>query len=178
MFDHDASKVDFRLPSAFFHDISAVASILKLFFRLLPEPIFTNDLYNEFIISAKIENHVARRDSLHALINQLADPNYATLRILMLHLHRVQEHSGQNRMDVRNLAICWGPTLFGEAQLQGGGLQDAQWAIKAVETILAECLAIFVSISSAISCLLFLYFGYFGLRRWIFLFFFGSRTFH
>lgn len=65
----------------------------------------------------------------------------------MLHLYRVQEHAGQNRMDVRNLAICWGPTLFGEGkgEQQHGGLVDAQWAIKAVETILSECLAIFVS---------------------------------
>lgn len=75
----------------------------------------------------------------------------------MLHLFRVQEHAGQNRMDTRNLAICWGPTLFGEGKVPAGatgeqaaaaavgGLQDAQWAIKAVETILTECLAIFVS---------------------------------
>lgn len=31
-----------------------------------------------------IEDDVARRDNLHAIINDLPDPNYATLRALVL----------------------------------------------------------------------------------------------
>jgi len=48
-----------------------------------------------------------RRDSMHALINALPDPNYATLRALLLHLHRVQKSSEVNRMSTANLGICW-----------------------------------------------------------------------
>lgn len=44
---------------------------------------------------------------MHALINSLPDPNYATLRALMLHLHRVQGRSESNRMSSANLGICW-----------------------------------------------------------------------
>jgi len=38
----------------------------------------------EFIVAARIEDEIVRRDSLHAVINSLPDPNYATLRVLIL----------------------------------------------------------------------------------------------
>lgn len=44
---------------------------------------------------------------MHALINALPDPNYATLRAIILHLHRVQQASEINRMSTANLGICW-----------------------------------------------------------------------
>lgn len=35
-------------------------------------------------VNPGIENDIQRRDSLHAIINGLPDPNYATLRALVL----------------------------------------------------------------------------------------------
>lgn len=90
----------------------------------------------------EIDDEVVRRDSLHALINQLPDPNYATLRQLVIHLYRVQEHSSVNRMNTGNLAICFGPTLFGDSS---NNMQDAGWAVRAVDTIIQHCYSIFVS---------------------------------
>jgi hypothetical protein len=49
---------------------------------------------------------------MHALINALPDPNYATLRALVLHLHRVQQSSEINRMSTANLGICWAYVLI------------------------------------------------------------------
>ena len=87
---------------------------------------------------------------MHAIINALPDPNYATLRVLMLHLNRVQEHSDVNRMTAQNLAIVWGPTLMqgdGPGGRAGGGpgpdIRDAGWQAKVVETILVNTLQIF-----------------------------------
>lgn len=54
-----------------------------------------------------MDDDTARRDSLHAIINSLPDPNYATLRALVLHLHRVVESEGVNRMGSGNLAVCF-----------------------------------------------------------------------
>lgn len=34
---------------------------------------------------------------MHAIINDLPDSNYATLRALVLHLERVKAHEGSNR---------------------------------------------------------------------------------
>lgn len=80
----DSTRVDFRNPEAFHHDVNSVAGLLKQFFRELPDPLMTSELYMEFIVAAKIEDLVVRRDSIHAVINSLPDPNYATLRVLIL----------------------------------------------------------------------------------------------
>lgn len=103
----DASQVDFRNPEAFQHDVNSVAGLLKQFFRELPDPLLTREFYNKFIDAARVDDDTMRRDSMHALINALPDPNYATLRALVLHLHRVQQSSEINRMSTANLGICW-----------------------------------------------------------------------
>jgi Rho GTPase-activating protein RGD1 len=106
-FDHNASQIDFRNPANFLHDVNSVATLLKQFFRDLPEPLFTSSGYAGFINAAKIEDEGARRDGLHQQINDLPDPNYATLRALVLHLHRVMQNENRNRMSSSNLALCF-----------------------------------------------------------------------
>lgn len=49
----DASKVDFRNPENFFHDVNSVAGLLKQFFRDLPDPLLTTEHYAEFIDAAR-----------------------------------------------------------------------------------------------------------------------------
>jgi hypothetical protein len=107
LFDSDATQVDFRNPEAFQHDVNSVAGLLKQFFRELPDPLLTKDFYTKFIEAARIDDDTMRRDSMHALINALPDPNYATLRAILLHLYRVQQASEVNRMSTANLGICW-----------------------------------------------------------------------
>ncbi|RVD90161.1 uncharacterized protein DFL_001137 [Arthrobotrys flagrans] len=140
IFDNDSSKVDFRNPDQFFHDVNSVASALKQFFRELPDPVLTYGLYEEFIESAKIDDDNARRDSLHALINRLPDAHYATVRALVLHLSRVMQYSGQNKMNAWNLSICFGPTLMSARQED---LKNTNWQHRALDTILRNALDIF-----------------------------------
>ena len=141
----DSSQVDFRNPASFHHDIASVTTLLKLFLRDLPDPLLTLASYNDFIAAAKIDDDIQRRDALHAVINGLPDPNYATLRVLTLHLARVAEHSGRNRMTPSNLAICFGPTLLGQAggAPGSGDIRDAGWQARVVETILNNTFQIF-----------------------------------
>ncbi|RAL68361.1 hypothetical protein DID88_007092 [Monilinia fructigena] len=141
MFDNDASKVDFRNPESFFHDVNSVAGLLKQFFRELPDPLLTVEQYPAFIEAAKHDDEIVRRDSLHAIINGLPDPNYATLRALTLHLNRVQESSASNRMNASNLAIVFGPTLMGANT--GPNIQDAGWQVRVIHTILDNTYQIF-----------------------------------
>ncbi|MCJ1288349.1 hypothetical protein MMC26_007704 [Xylographa opegraphella] len=141
VFDNDASQVDFRNPENFFHDVNSVAGLLKQFLRDLPDPLLTREHYQGFIDAARIDDDIARRDSLHATINNLPDPNYATLRALTLHLHRVQEHSAANRMNAGNLAICFGPTLMGTNNT--GSIADAGWQVRVIDTILQNTYQIF-----------------------------------
>ncbi|KAK4239158.1 hypothetical protein C8A03DRAFT_43177 [Achaetomium macrosporum] len=143
LFDTDSrsSNLDFRNPENFFHDVNSVAGLLKQFFRDLPEPLMTRENYSAFIEAGKNEDDIVRRDSLHAIINSLPDPNYATLRALTLHLHRVMENSATNRMSSQNLAIVFGPTLMGTAP--GSNISDAGWQVRVVDTILRNTYQIF-----------------------------------
>ncbi|RMZ82206.1 hypothetical protein DV738_g1826, partial [Chaetothyriales sp. CBS 135597] len=158
-FDHDASQVDLRNPAAFKNDIAAVTTLLKHFLRDLPDPLLTASAYGQFIRAAQIDNDDVRRDSLHAIINSLPDPNYATLRVLVIHLHRVAQHAEFNRMTTQNLAICFGPTLMGHggsgngnggsgsaAGAGAGGqadVKDAGWQARVIETIINNTFQIF-----------------------------------
>ncbi|MCJ1312385.1 hypothetical protein MMC25_006059 [Agyrium rufum] len=140
IFDHDSMLVDFRNPETFFHDVNSVAGLLKQFLRELPDPLLTAEHYHNFIEAAHIDEDITRRDSLHAIINSLPDPNYATLRALTLHLNRVQEHSSANKMNAGNLAICFGPTLM---DTSGAHMPDSGWQVRVVDTILQNTYQIF-----------------------------------
>jgi Rho GTPase-activating protein RGD1 len=88
------------------------------------------------------DDDTARRDSLHAIINNLPDPNYATLRALCLHLTRVVDGAHVNRMTSHNLAVIFGPTLMASADASKA-IVDAGWQIKVVDTILQNTYQIF-----------------------------------
>ena len=125
-------------------------NFLTLFLRLSTiadsskQPVRYPLVLNSLQIANKLienEDNIVRRDSLHAIINSLPDPNYATLRALTLHLNRVQEHSTVNRMNASNLAIVFGPTLMGANT--GPNIQDAGWQVRVIDTILNNTYQIF-----------------------------------
>jgi hypothetical protein len=83
-FDSEPAGVDLSHPGSFSHDINIPATLLKLFFRELPEALFTRQAYQDFLDAAAVPDDIQRRDRLHSCINNLPDPNYATLRALTL----------------------------------------------------------------------------------------------
>lgn len=91
--------------------MNVVSSLLKSFFRRLPDSLFTTSLYPKFIEADKIDNNNRRLIMIRKLLNDLPDHHYETLKYLMLHLKRIVEHSEVNKMEARNLAIVFGPTL-------------------------------------------------------------------
>lgn len=152
-FDADWASVDLMNNDEALGDINIVAGCLKLWFRELPEPLMTWDLYTGFIDAAKIENDRLRHIRMHERVNDLPDANYATLKYLMGHLSKVRALESINQMSASNLAIVFGPTLLtpppvgtagGDEAAGGAHLQDMQFQCKAVETILERYEAIFV----------------------------------
>ncbi|KAH8111067.1 RhoGAP-domain-containing protein [Phellopilus nigrolimitatus] len=141
-------------------DINNVASVLKLWLRELPDPLFTQALHQGFIDAAKIDNDRLRHIRLHERVNDLPDPNYASLKFFLGHLYKIVQHEAQNAMSISNIAIVFGPTLFGlpsgPAAGAGGpasqqqmaqavnGMADAAFQNKAVETILEHYTDIFI----------------------------------
>ncbi|CAK7203623.1 Rho GTPase-activating protein [Sporothrix eucalyptigena] len=142
MFDTDSASpnLDFRNPENFFHDVNSVAGLLKQFFRDLPDPLLTRQQYDRLIEAAQHDDDTVRRDSLHAVINDLPDPNYATLRALILHLNRVVENAPVTRMTSQNLAIVFGPTLMGAG---AGDPEKTKWHVRVIDTILQNTYQIF-----------------------------------
>ncbi|KAG1870239.1 RhoGAP-domain-containing protein [Suillus subalutaceus] len=95
-----------------FNDICSVTSVLKTYFRQLPVPLLTYDLHGEFISATSLKDAGLKTQYLQDLINRLPSEHYHTLRLLVLHLHRVLEHSDKNLMNARNLGVVFGPTLM------------------------------------------------------------------
>uniref|UniRef100_A0A3Q0R1E4 Rho GTPase activating protein 21 n=1 Tax=Amphilophus citrinellus TaxID=61819 RepID=A0A3Q0R1E4_AMPCI len=92
-------------------DLNVISSLLKSFFRKLPEPLFTNERYTDFIEANRIDDPVERLKVLKRLLHELPDHHYETLKFLSAHLKTVAENSEKNKMEPRNLAIVFGPTL-------------------------------------------------------------------
>ena len=73
---------------------------------------FFPQLYNDFIEASKIEDCINKRlNAIRRKIRILPEENFETLRHLCQHLVQVIEHCETNKMEVRNLAIVFGPTL-------------------------------------------------------------------
>ncbi|XP_029383008.1 rho GTPase-activating protein 21 isoform X2 [Echeneis naucrates] len=92
-------------------DLNVISSLLKAFFRKLPEPLFTDDKYSDFIDANRVEDAEDRLKTMKKLIHDLPDHYYHTLQFLVGHLKRVADHSEKNKMEPRNLALVFGPTL-------------------------------------------------------------------
>ncbi|WRT69264.1 uncharacterized protein IL334_006248 [Kwoniella shivajii] len=142
--DKDVENVDI-MSDEWSADINVVSGVLKLWFRELPEPLLTFGLYHSFIEAARYENDRLRHIRLHEQVNELPDPNYATLKFFMGHLDRVRRKESVNQMSVSNLSIVFGPTLLGAPPEEGGlNLEHMSFQCKAIETILEKYNEIFV----------------------------------
>ncbi|XP_008198093.1 rho GTPase-activating protein 21 isoform X3 [Tribolium castaneum] len=93
------------------NDLHVVSSLLKAFFRKIPDSLVTSALYPSFIKADKIENPEARMKELKRLIKSLPPHNYHTLKHIMFHLKKVMDNSEINKMEAKNLAIVFGPNI-------------------------------------------------------------------
>ncbi|KAG7489339.1 breakpoint cluster region protein [Solea senegalensis] len=93
-------------------DVNAIAGTLKLYFRELPEPLFTDELYPNFAGGIALSDCVAKESCMLNLLMSLPEPNLVTFFFLLDHLKRVTENEGINKMSLHNLATVFGPTLL------------------------------------------------------------------
>ncbi|XP_034991402.1 rho GTPase-activating protein 23 isoform X2 [Zootoca vivipara] len=104
-------SAEINLQEERWQDLNVISSLLKSFFRKLPEPLFTDDKYNDFIEANRIEDASERMKTLRKLIRDLPGHYYETLKFLVGHLKTIADHSEKNKMEPRNLALVFGPTL-------------------------------------------------------------------
>nr|XP_020467426.1 rho GTPase-activating protein 21-like isoform X2 [Monopterus albus] len=109
--EHLNKGMDINTAEEKWQDLNVMSSLLKSFFRKLPEPLFTDDKYSDFIDANRIADGEDRLKTMKKLIHDLPDHYFHTLKFLMGHLKRVADHSEKNKMEPRNLALVFGPTL-------------------------------------------------------------------
>ncbi|XP_018533716.1 rho GTPase-activating protein 12 isoform X3 [Lates calcarifer] len=107
--NHD-EKVN--LADGKWEDIHVTTGALKMYFRELPEPLFTYTLFYDFVNAIKIPDYKQRVHSIKDLVRQLPKPHHDTMQALFKHLRKVIDHGEENRMTTQSVAIVFGPTLL------------------------------------------------------------------
>ncbi|XP_062297113.1 rho GTPase-activating protein 12b isoform X6 [Scomber scombrus] len=138
--NHD-EKVD--LNDSKWEDIHVTTGALKMFFRELPEPLFTYGSFNDFVNAIKCSDYKQRLNSIKDLIKKLPKPNHDTMQILFKHLRRVIDHGEANRMTTQSVAIVFGPTLLRPETETGNIAVHMVYQNQIVELILIEYESIF-----------------------------------
>ncbi|KAF4531483.1 hypothetical protein B566_EDAN004255 [Ephemera danica] len=111
------------------------ATLLKEFFRDLPEPLMSRDLYPAFVQTQKIRNRRLQFEALQHLVQLLPVANRDTLATLLAFLNAVARHSADrrddsgewllgNKMDSANLATLFAPNIL-HAFPPGSGAKEA-----------------------------------------------------
>ncbi|GLG99660.1 Rho GTPase-activating protein conundrum [Gryllus bimaculatus] len=100
-----------------------VATLLKEFFRDLPDPLLPRDLYHAFVHTQRIRNRRLQFEALQHLVQLLPAANRDTLHALLTFLAVVAAHAGEhrdasgewvtgNKMDSNNLATMFAPNVL------------------------------------------------------------------
>jgi len=93
------------------------ATLLKSFFRELPEPLMTFELYETFISSVKKEEIRWHEEgtflsTIKPILQKLPTSNLKLLKYLIMFLVEVTSFATKNKMNSTNLSIVFGPTLL------------------------------------------------------------------
>ncbi|XP_059056104.1 unconventional myosin-IXa-like [Achroia grisella] len=116
------------------------ASVLKGFFRDLPEPLLTFDLYDDFILAAEISDPQERVSSIFTILKKLPKPNFDLVERLIFHLARVALGEDHNRMGPNALAIVFAPCILRTHKVQPAqdSLHDIARQTACLEAILHD----------------------------------------
>ncbi|KAA3678295.1 uncharacterized protein DEA37_0010281 [Paragonimus westermani] len=93
-------------------EIFVVASLLKQFFRELPECLLTGPGSIALMRIAENPNEQNRNLQMKTIINSLPGVNKETFAHLVMHLLTVNRYKEVNMMDLTNLALLWSTALF------------------------------------------------------------------
>ncbi|KAL7950136.1 GTPase [Trichoderma barbatum] len=108
--DYDISDPDM--------DITAVTSVLKQYFRKLPNPLLTFDVYEKVLESNAITDEAERCSYLHKVFTSMPQSHRDCLEFLMFHLHRVAIREPENLMSPKNLAVVFAPTIMRDLSIE------------------------------------------------------------
>ena len=135
--DYDISDPDL--------DIHAITSALKQYFRKLPMPLITHEVYDLLVEAVRnIEDGSIRANTVRSAVATLPRCHYDVLEVLMLHLARVMDHERENLMTPHNVAVVFAPTIMRPPTIQQE-MEDMLDQRKVVQTMLENAKVIFAS---------------------------------
>uniref|UniRef100_A0AAY5ELJ3 Rho GTPase activating protein 33 n=1 Tax=Electrophorus electricus TaxID=8005 RepID=A0AAY5ELJ3_ELEEL len=123
--EFDSENIPDLTKDVYMQDIHCVGSLCKLYFRELPNPLLTYQLYDKFAVSVHAMTEDERMIKVHDVIQQLPPPHYRTLEYLIRHLARLATFSNETNMHIKNLAIVWAPNLLRSKEIEAAGLTGA-----------------------------------------------------
>ncbi|KAL1260648.1 hypothetical protein QQF64_008475 [Cirrhinus molitorella] len=123
--EFDSEHVPDLTKDSYVQDIHSVGSLCKLYFRELPNPLLTYQLYEKFSDAVSAATDEERLVKVHDVIQQLPPPHYRTLEFLMRHLSRMGTYSAITNMHCKNLAIVWAPNLLRSKQIESACFSGA-----------------------------------------------------
>jgi RalA-binding protein 1 len=113
LIDHDA-----------YYDVHAIASLLKLYLRELPQTILTRELHLDFLSTLEIANKNEKLAVLRVLVRRLPRANRTLIQAVSAYLIQIISNNSVNKMTIRNVGIVFSPTLNIPAPLFSLFLQD------------------------------------------------------
>ncbi|KAK2822784.1 hypothetical protein Q5P01_022849 [Channa striata] len=136
-FENDATP-DLN-KDVYLQDIHCVSSLCKAYFRELPNPLLTYQLYDKFAEAVAIQLEEERLVKIRDVLKELPQPHYRTLEFLMRHLVRMASYSSETNMHARNLAIVWAPNLLRSKDIEASGFNGtAAFMEVRVQSIVVE----------------------------------------
>ncbi|KAJ5482078.1 Rho GTPase activation protein [Penicillium sp. IBT 31633x] len=134
-FDYDISDPDL--------DIHAVTSTLKQYFRKLPNPLITYEVYELVIDSAEVNPVSARIELMQKSLLELPRVHRDVLEFLVFHLKRVVERHEENLMTSQNVAVVFAPTIMRPESL-AREMTDVQKKNDVLKFLVENCQEVFM----------------------------------
>ncbi|XP_039517036.1 rho GTPase-activating protein 30 [Pimephales promelas] len=123
----------------YLQDIHCVSSVCKAYFRELPNPLLTYELYDRFADAVAIQLEDERLVKIREVLKDLPALHYRTLEYLMRHLVKMSTFASETNMHSRNLAIVWAPNLLRSKDIESTGFNGtAAFMEVRVQSIVVE----------------------------------------
>ncbi|KAF9882819.1 hypothetical protein FE257_005108 [Aspergillus nanangensis] len=137
--DYDISDPDL--------DIHAVTSALKQYFRKLPTPLITYEIYEKVIETGEISSQSERIETLQRSLGELPRVHQDVLEFLVFHLKRVVEREKENLMTSQNIAVVFAPTIMRPLSL-AREMTDVQKKNEVLKFLVDNCQEVFMGMQS------------------------------
>lgn len=91
-----------------------VATLFKLYFRMMPEPLIPTTHYDPILDAVRSEHSTKEElvQSVYKVVQSIPSPNRECFALLLQFLRKVASRQEQNKMTPANLATCFAPSLL------------------------------------------------------------------